>query len=171
MQDSYIYDQENFLSPAECQWLIKFFKEYHPTHGKLDIDRRLTLSLLKMEEELTDDVAFSPADPIKLITSKITRHIADIAANTFIHYHQIVAWPETTFQKIHLDWSYHTHTSIIYLNDDFQGGQTEVAGQTITPKLGKIVTFQGNVIQHQVVPVVGNTRYTLAVWYKTLNLT
>jgi hypothetical protein len=170
MQDSYIYDQENFLSSVECCWLIKFFKEYQPTHGNVDLDRRLILRLLKMEEELTDDVAFSPADPIKLITSKITNHITGIAENTFINYHQLVAWPETTFQKTHLDWSYHTYTSIIYLNDDFQGGQTEVADTMISPKSGKIVTFQGNIIPHQVMPIIGNTRYTLAVWYKTLHL-
>lgn len=170
MQDLYIYDQENFLSQSECRWLIKFFKEYYPTYGNVDVDRRLILRLLKMEEELTDDVAFSPADPIKLIASKITNHIASIADNTFIHYHQLVAWPETTFQKTHLDWSYHTYTSIIYLNDDFVGGQTEVADKLIEPKTGKIVTFQGNIIPHQVMPIASTTRYTLAVWYKTLNL-
>ena len=58
-------------------------------------------------------------------------------------------------------------TSILYLNDDFEGGFTEFAdGTTVAPKKGRIVFYDGIHYWHKVTPITEGTRYTFASWYK-----
>ena len=57
--------------------------------------------------------------------------------------------------------------SIVYLNDDFEGGRlTYKEGITITPKTGRSVFFDGMYYAHAVEVVKKKPRYTVAGWYK-----
>ncbi len=44
-------------------------------------------------------------------------------------------------QGEHLDFDHHTHTSILYLNDDYKGGETVINNMTMKPKKGAIIIF------------------------------
>jgi len=87
----------------------------------------------------------------------------------------IVKWPNDSYQNYHLDTARNTTvlTSISYLNDDFQGGETiintEEKAVKIVPTKGKTVFFDGLKYLHCVNKVFGE-RYVLAIWYKSLNL-
>ena len=147
--------QYNFLNKDYCEWLIKLFldnKEFHDEHGPTNFIY------------LRNYMEF---DPIKKLTGKIAKDCIDnVDEDCFINYHQIVEWKKKSKQEEHFDFDYHPYTSIIYLNDDFDGGETIVGDTCIIPKVGKIVTFEGSKILHKVNPIKNGTRYTLPIWYK-----
>ena len=61
----------------------------------------------------------------------------------------------------------HTHTSnwnyILFLNDDFDGGELVIENITVKPVKNQLVMFSGDT-PHKVLPVTNGTRYTLVVF-------
>ena len=156
----------NFLNKPQCDWLINFHTKYFPTHG-VDFEGRQLININTVIDKLAQNAVFDESDPLKILTYCIDTEIRSIAPKTFINYHQIVKWPAGEWQPEHKDFDYHTWTSIIYLNDDIEGGETVVGKQRITPEQGKMITFSGSQTEHQVLPVIKGNRYTVADWYKT----
>ena len=61
---------------------------------------------------------------------------------------------------------------IMYLNDDYEGGEFEFTklGLTIKPKRGMMIAFPSYFeFSHQAHPVKSGTRYALASWIETVN--
>jgi Rps23 Pro-64 3,4-dihydroxylase Tpa1-like proline 4-hydroxylase len=57
---------------------------------------------------------------------------------------------------------------VLYLNDDFEGGETEFFFQKykVKPKAGRIVVFPASLTHpHQGCPVVSGTKYVIATWF------
>jgi hypothetical protein len=133
----------NFLDNEKCERLITFHKE---NFEKL-------LNNLSNYHNKTEVIQFSLLHNIdfgKQIAADITCHVRQINTKAFINYFQIVKWPNGSYQDEHLDFPEHVLTSIIYLNDDYEGGETVVGDKIIKPEKGKIITFQGNEIKHKV---------------------
>lgn len=61
----------------------------------------------------------------------------------------------------------HTHTTnwnyILFLNDDFDGGELIIENITVKPLKNQLVMFSGNA-PHKVLPVTNGIRYTLVVF-------
>ncbi len=76
--------------------------------------------------------------------------------------------PDLKHNTPHRDYS-----SIIYLNDNYEGGNTIFPNQNYktTPKAGKLIVFpSGSSHPHGVTEVTSGVRYTLAMWFtKDLN--
>jgi predicted 2-oxoglutarate/Fe(II)-dependent dioxygenase YbiX len=63
-------------------------------------------------------------------------------------------------------------TVLLYLNEDFEGGELEFTrlGITIKPKKGMMIAFPSYIeFSHRVHPLTSGTRYTLATWIETEN--
>ena len=144
---------DNFLSNKECNFLIDFYKsnetksflfrDVYPL--KLDIDN-FAISFLVEKLESTS----------KLFNSKID-------------WFEIVKWPIGSEQNLHFDGASNktTFSSIVYLNQNFEGGETYYEdGTIIKPILGRSLFFDGNYYKHGVKKVKKNTRYVIATWYK-----
>ncbi len=61
-------------------------------------------------------------------------------------------------------------TVLVYLNDDYEGGQIEFPdyGITIKPKKNTVITFPSYYeFQHRVLPVTKGERFTLVTWLET----
>lgn len=60
------------------------------------------------------------------------------------------------------------YNSILYLNDDFHGGEfiTPKLNCSISPIPGRLIIFDGSTIEHGINPIRGNTRYTIIFWWK-----
>lgn len=152
------YYKKNFLSQKECEYLINFFNQNQNNWSS----HRCTL--------LIDLHNFMHVDFMKQLYGKISKHCIDnLDENCYINYHQIVKWGVNCHQPKHLDFDYHQYTSIIYLNDNFIGGETVVGRKIIRPETGKIISFTGNRTIHEVLEVTDGIRYTLPVWYKVDN--
>lgn len=85
-----------------------------------------------------------------------------------ISYMQCICYTEGSHFPWHMDEaeSTDTGTSILFLNDDFLGGELTVNGTTIATKVGTLVGFnKSTTTWHSVAPVLRGDRYCLAIWY------
>jgi len=89
--------------------------------------------------------------------------------NNVIDWIQIVKWPKNSLQNIHIDRASRdtTISSITFLNDNFDGGETFFGeGTIVRPAKNKTIVFSGVNITHGVNKVLNGERYTIATWYK-----
>jgi hypothetical protein len=84
----------------------------------------------------------------------------------------VAKWETGTKLTLHVDdLGYVTDNHIptlIYLNDDYEGGEISFATHDITikPKVGDLLIFPGNMhYAHEVKEVISGTRYTLPIWF------
>lgn len=167
-----VHQKQNFLTDEECDTLlnlhqhINYFplKRMHRDTQLVDISNYLAMSRL----ELADDLYF---DFLRYIESKITNHIKQFDEGAYINYWECVKWQQGSSQDAHKDLEIHPWTSIIYLNDNYAGGETFVGTvdlQQIVPHKGKIITFEGATTLHGVTEITKGTRYTVPIWYRSV---
>jgi hypothetical protein len=84
----------------------------------------------------------------------------------------VAKWEQGTSLNLHVDdLGYMTDNHIptlIYLNDDYDGGEISFVTHDITikPKIGDLLIFPGNMhYAHEVKEVLSGTRYTLPIWF------
>ena len=146
---------DNFLSKKECDFLINFYKseeknsflfrDVYPL--KLNLKNSTINFLIKKLESIS-----------KLFSCKLD-------------YSQIVKWPVGSKQDLHFDKAEKEtlFSSIVYLNENFEGGQTYYEdGTSIQPILGRSLFFNGVYYKHGVKEVKKNIRYVIATWYQKL---
>ena len=78
------------------------------------------------------------------------------------------------FMKEHIDNIHHSHgqktgyphlTSLIFLNDDYEGGEFILCGKSLEKKKGSAVVFPSNfMFPHEVQKVVSGIRYSIMTW-------
>lgn len=163
-----VYYAEEFISPQYCQHLINFFEKHKSDHGFVFSDR-LCINVSSMFHTLSNDDNLNEVDILKKLYGKIEQNIAKIDPDTFVNYAHLVRRDQGASQDAHTDFDHHTWTSVLYLNDNFKGGQTRVETHEFEPDQGSMITFQGKYLEHEVYPVTEGSRYTVLVWYKTLN--
>ena len=90
---------------------------------------------------------------------------------------QLVEWKEGQGMDWHRDYPFYNATSIIFLNDNFKGGELITAldpeeklkyTRIIHPVKQEAVVSFLDTLWHKVTPVTKGTRYTLAAWYGTV---
>ena len=103
---------------------------------------------------------------IQTITNKITDKCKMFDNNVEIQNLEIVKWPFNSRLNHHIDEDLDdVFASILYLNDNFWGGQTAFDTFQINPKIGRLLIFSNRHYKHSVRRVKFNSRYTLAAWY------
>ena len=82
----------------------------------------------------------------------------------------IEAWTAGTNQKEHTDNS-NDFTAIIYLNDDYVGGELNFPSLelSIKPVKGSLIIWPGK-ITHSISTVVSGTRYTMPIFFKAISI-
>ena len=147
---------DNFLSKSECNFLIKCFKKNIDKAEKFNDTKVLVLNI--------------SSEGLNFLTPKLNS-VAKLYDST-IDYYQVVEWPIGSKKNIHVDnvLNKTTISSITYLNDDYEGGQTFFEEGTIfKPKLGRTLFFDGRHYRHGVKTIKKATRYVVATWYKKLD--
>ena len=76
--------------------------------------------------------------------------------------------------KEHIDNIHHSHgqkqgyphlTSLIFLNDDYEGGEFILCGEPLEKKKGSAVVFPSNfMFPHEVQKVTSGNRYSIMTW-------
>lgn len=114
-------------------------------------------------------------EPMLSVTNKIKTRIADYIENKFdslAHCDTIdfIRWQDGKQMPLHRDameiYMYRDWGSILYLNDDYEGGHTYYPELEldVKPQIGSLVVHEGDVL-HGVRPISGNTRYTIASFW------
>tara|TARA_R110002126_G_scaffold94618_2_gene223162 strand:- start:1613 stop:2125 length:513 start_codon:yes stop_codon:yes gene_type:complete len=155
--DKKITSIKDFLSNEESNNFIDYHKKQFNLNRPFCNMHRTTEVIQCM------DILGNPV--IKKMYKKLNNFVQEINPDLMVNYFQIVHWPTDEFQVSHLDFDYHPYTSIIYLNDDFEGGATRIDDTFISPKKNMLVSFEGNSINHEVLKIKKGERYTLPCWY------
>jgi len=150
-----IITEELFLTRKECDELIEIHCRYFDKVGFYHRDTKVINFEYIIQESIANGVR-----------SKIDNYINTLDKNVYIGLCELVEWPIDSYQVEHCDFDDNPLTSIIYLNDDFDGGRTVIENHIVIPKVGKIVTFAGNRLKHKVTTVFRNHRFTIPIWYK-----
>jgi len=150
-----IIEEDNFISEDDCKNLIVFYNQYYSHYG-YPFGATQLIQLWDLKDKF---------DFISVLGDKFLKHIHNIDNNVSIDYFEIVERFPTTYMDKHYDFDDQKYTSVIYLNDNYDGGETVVEEVVIKPKIGKIVTFEGPKMLHGVNLITNGSRFTLPVWY------
>lgn len=148
---------ENFINKQEANYLINLYQKY----TNLSFKFRDVYPLSIFKNNLTQ---------AKFIVERLNQVTAPKKA--VIDWIQIVRWPEGSKQDLHFDTKSDNTvlTSVCYLNDDFEGGETYFEdGTQFAPRTGRVVFFDGNYHKHGVKQITNRTRYVASAWYKNEN--
>ena len=147
---------DDFLSEDECDFLIDYYKKYP---NKETYNATLLLSM--KDTSLFD-----------LRKSWIRNRYLSRIKKEFpikLNYDQIVFWPPNSSKGMHKDGSIHKNndwTSVCYLNDNYEGGETMIESDLIKPKKGRLVVFPSKKMSHGVSLVKRIPRYTYIAWWQ-----
>jgi len=148
---------DKFLLKEDCDKLIEYYKENESKssykHGgtypvKLENDNKEFKFFIDNLNDVAKNIAQSKVD-----------------------WMEIVRWPQNSFQDYHWDDAriYTTISSIVYLNDDYEGGETNYQGDSVfKPKKGRALFFNGKYYRHGVKKIEKGIRYTVAAWYRLI---
>ena len=126
---------ENFLDEEECSFFITLFK-----HGKIDewVDNVYSFSSINL---LNLDLHFSKFSSCNFQRFRVQRVNENTKVVNSLHRHYVNC------------------SFIIFLNDEFEGGELVFEDMTFSPKTGDMVYFSGKAA-HKVNKTIGD-RYTL----------
>ena len=154
---------DDFLSPEQCAWMVDYAKSKPSTHLEDDPF---------WDNRIWHDAPHPPDIKKKLSTIRdlISAEFRTKAAPPESSW-QIVRWQDGLCMPLHMDYGAkgeypnREFASIIYLNDDYLGGQTYLkSGEVIIPKTGRLVIFRGGSKPHGVRTVTGD-RFTCINWH------
>ena len=116
-------------------------------------------------------------DPLReCFTNSINMYIADHPFFSVQHLtdFRVNRYSEGGFMSKHYDSIHHSHgqhygyphaTVLLYLNDDYEGGEFTVATTRIKPKAGSVVVFPSNfMFPHSAEMVTKGTRWSIVSW-------
>ena len=180
----YIVEQ-NFLSTEMCNKLKSYCEQI--------LDANANVVAVNVNPMYNNRVVYyeSIRDPeIKQILKTIHDSVAQ-KLKDFYHLEQgtilypeathLVRWPTGSGLGYHADNAYEdgmpnyvswrTHSAVIYLNEDFEGGRfyfKKEYPQMHTPKTGLLMAFTGGLDHvHAVETISSGTRYALPMWFCT----
>lgn len=157
LENSYtVIEIDHFLQLDVCDALIKLAKEKGVRDSTI-VDDRGT-SVLDLHTRKSKQTWLKDADDV--VVSDLSAAVSRLTQMPVSHQEdlQVVSYPVSGYYNAHFDASFHPsviplmnrgcgprlYTFLVYLNDDFQGGETDFPqiGVTIKPAKGKAIIFQ-----------------------------
>ncbi|MBN8649115.1 MAG: 2OG-Fe(II) oxygenase [Caulobacterales bacterium] len=179
--DSALFVVEDFISKAQCETLIECYNRNRDKYAEKTGDTFWDGRYIQFHDIMAHEHE----------TARIMQQIRHIASmyilNEFVSDEpiypdtaQLVGWSEGMDMKPHADniepdggpniSSHRNFSSIIYLNDDYEGGQTYFPslGVRVAPKAGTLVLFgAGYEFVHGVTKITKGKRYIYSGWFTT----
>jgi hypothetical protein len=156
-----VYDK--FLPIDQCNSWIDFYKDNKDQSYSTSTDPAFNRK----------GIVITDTEEFKFLQNKLNQ-VGIYANNSMIYYAEIVRWPVGSKQSLHYDTNgplnvaqdYTALTSILYLNDNFIGGETYfVDGMVFTPTRGRLILYDGRYFEHGVHDVIQNDRYVVSAWH------
>lgn len=176
---SEIYTINNFLSEKECDALIEKSEAIGFEEAKVNMDggQKMMKMIRDNERVMYTDLifAFQLWKKLKPYIRPIIGNSYAIGLNEMLRFYKYS--PGQRF-KMHRDGSYirnetefSYYTFMVYLNDDYEGGQTKFeSGEYVSPKKGTALIFEHS-LRHEGARLTSGCKYVLRsdIMYKKNN--
>lgn len=176
---SEIYTIDNFLSEEECDALIAKSEAIGFEEAKVNMDggQKMMKMIRDNERVMYTDLifAFQLWKKLKPYIRPIIGNSYAIGLNEMLRFYKYS--PGQRF-KMHRDGSYirnetefSYYTFMVYLNDDYEGGQTKFeSGEYVSPKKGTALIFEHS-LRHEGARLTSGCKYVLRsdIMYKIKN--
>ena len=158
--------EHNFISSEVCDELISYKGE--PNKHESDFWSERIFNSAEIS-----DIASTFRDKIKdFIEKEYGVSISSQPPTNSNSMPTIISWHPGVDMGLHVDdlgvSEYHM-SALIYLNDDFVGGEISFPTHnlSIKPNKGDLVVFPGNLnYAHKIDPITSGDRYTMPFWFK-----
>ena len=174
-----VFFASKIIDVPTCQQLIQFALDYALNNGGWTTSRHYSvpttdLPIHQVPKLLEWFQAWMPQVLFPLLRDQFGIDDDDDAEQQqqqhrrfYVHDAFLVRYEATAsncFLPLHYDES--THSCVVALNDDFEGGGSYMysLNQTIAPSTGGMISFLGNQVLHGGTPVVSGQRYILAIF-------
>ena len=151
------YIKQNFIHKSECDYFISLAPQpNNDTRLKYSEDNPLW-------EHRTIDITNHH------IVNKVSDHIYKVfGVRLEIEEAQIQNWIEgsESLPHTHERWPQVGYNSLIYLNNNFEGGEFYTPNVTVKPEPGLLTLFDGSQTEHGLNKVLNDDRFTLIFWWK-----
>lgn len=165
---------DNVLDKLNCEMFEKYIK------FKLNSDKKRNIANMPWHE--SDTIASNQVDNFyrskyNSIRYLIGQHVCMYANQpVFPHYTDLVMWVAGRSMGLHVDngvgesdprdsYLKNRHYScILYLNSDYEGGETFFENTSVKPEVGRLVVFPSSIL-HGVTKVESGIRCTFAMWF------
>jgi hypothetical protein len=154
---------ENALTHEECDFLIDHHRNSTWFDREVEGGKN---EVVKLPIEYPSD------DTLSLIMKKYINKVKECYPALGLSFPHLVRWLPGNHMHFHHDKDRDkgqiNYSSVVYLNDDFNGGETVlVAGDTLRPfkpKKGMMLLFRSKYIMHSV-NKADQSRYTCIAWW------
>jgi prolyl 4-hydroxylase len=154
-QDYEIVEYEDFLSPEECDHLIQkastselFPSTVSDDHGDRSVDLSVRKSHQCWLKDGDDPVVEAISKRVQKLVPLPLDHQEDMQvvcyhSNDYYHPHYDTPYRPSAIPYFNRYFGPRVATCLMYLNDDYTGGETEflLANRIIQPKKGKAIVF------------------------------
>lgn len=171
-----IWTIDNFLTSSECEELILFSEQkgYKLAEVSLPSGSKIITGIRNNYRLIYEDLDLA-SKYWSVLKQYCPEKIDDAIANGLNEQFRFYKYESNQRFKRHIDGRYKRSeneesriTFMIYLNDDFEGGETKFDEVTVSPKTGTVLCFIHEQ-KHEGCPVPEGTKYVLRsdVMYKT----
>ena len=180
----FVKEYKNVISPTLCDGIIKYYESIggwnKSTFGTKDglspeTNDKVDMNEMWISKKDQGGLYGDMLSGFKVALQKYTEEYPDIVIQHSTPF-RLNKYSVGGFMSRHIDNIHHSHgqqygfphcTMLLYLNDNYQGGEIEMCNGLISkkPKAGTIVAFPSNFMYpHEVKPVTEGDRYTVMVW-------
>lgn len=158
---------DNLLNKEECENIISLIKS-----GRVSVFQDSKSARTLEESFEVNQILRKYSD----VLNKAHRENNGFYPELYTTQAYLTAWVEGGYAGPHIDNPKHGEgfiqfSSIIYLNEDFEGGEIEFPNQKFKykPKIGSAVIFPsaGTEYLHKVNEIKSGIRYTIAMWHSS----
>ena len=159
--------QDKFLNTEQCMWLMRQYESvsYYRNKEKKPIEKFNSYYPWNHEYKGKNTIGNCPGWLVNRINNLATEINGSV-----IDWIETVKWYSPCVgQRLHVDETSDetTLSCIIYLNSDYDGGQTYFEdGTVIMPVTGRALFFDGKYHKHGVTNLDHGTRYNISCWLK-----
>ncbi len=149
---------DNVISKEECDKYIRLIDEVYNERLESGMDPiSFSTRLINIDEPIIDYVKgyLEERVNIKLDHRWTQLQYWPVGIHSVRHIHTDARAGDTNY------------TSMLYLNDDFQGGEFFTDDMVIKPRPGKLTLFNGREVYHGVNTVKEKPRYSIIFWWNT----
>ena len=174
---SYIKYYEDVVDVKLCDDIINENIKYEPSKYATHTSGRVVKEDRVVSEDFwikKDHTFYTPLKTTyELVLRKYQKDFPTFAAHRLTDF-RISKYNTGGFMSKHVDNIHHSHgqvygfpqlTVLLFLNDDYEGGEFEIVDKKITTKKGSSVVFPSNFIYpHEVLKITKGTRYSITCW-------